>query len=473
MSDTAIGQPMAPARALQTAALIAAFALVLLIPAFWNGYPVFYFDSLDYISLPYTWKIPIFRTAGYGVFSAVVRPVDSVWAIVVVQSLLLAYILYEAKRILFAHLAPMGTLIVIAVLMLLTGMPWLASTVMPDVFTTPAVLLTLMLAQTNVPVEPVRRGWFVLLLAVACAAHPTHIALCVGLIVCIFVLDKLAAYGWPVVRMHVRYIVIGVALGTAFTVAANWIATGKIFLTPRTTPVLTMAVLVEKGMVQEFLEETCDKPAPHVSLLCPYRKQLPNDANEFLWHSKFFHDIGGWDAMMKEAPWILDEILDRHPVVFVRTMASLTLEQIVTFSTGEGFRTMVGFLDLELRAYYPHENAAFLAARQQGYKDVELSPMDAINRVQVPFMLACLPLLIAAIVLAWKQNDRWSVTIGGLVLLAYLGNSFICGAISNPADRYGNRIIWLVSLTALALLAKQLGIMSTKPDGNETSSAAG
>ncbi len=436
---------------------ILAITLALLIPAFWNGYPIFYFDSLDYITLPYTWKIPIFRTAGYGVFAAVARPFNSVWPIIVTQSVLLAYILFEARRILFPDLGLRASLLVLAALMIFTGMPWLASTVMPDVFTTPTVLLAIMLAQTDVRLGAVRRTIFVLLLAVAGAAHPTHIALSIGLVACIFVFDKLAAYNWPFCRLHVRYVLIGVILGTAFTVAANWMATGKVFFTPRTTQVLTLAVLVEKGMVQEFLEETCEDPTAHKSIFCPYRHKLVPDANEFLWHNDFFHPIGGWDAMLKEAPWMLDEILDRHPVQFVVTMAELMAEQIVTFRTGEGFRTMVEFLDLEIRTYYAHENAAFMAARQQSYKDVELSPMTTINLVHVPAMLTVLPLALLTVWLAWRRRDRWNLTIASLASLAYLGNAFICGAISNPADRYGNRIVWLVALIVLIVLPRMIG----------------
>lgn len=438
------------------AGTILVLTLALLMPAFWNGYPIFYFDSLDYISLPYTWKIPIFRTAGYGVFAVVARLFDSVWPIIVTQSLLLAYILFETRRVLFADLSARASLAIFAALMIFTGMPWLASTVMPDVFTTPTVLLAIMLAQTDVPLGAVRRTVFVLLLAIAGAAHPTHIALSIGLVACIFAFDRLAAYGWPLCRLHVRYVLIGIVLGTAFTVAANWVATGKVFFTPRTTQVLTLAVLVEKGMVQEFLEETCDDPAAHKSILCSYRHQLVPDANEFLWHNDFFHPIGGWDAMLKEAPWMLDEIMDRHPVEFVLTMAELMAEQIVTFRTGEGFRTMVGFLDLELRTYYAHENATFMAARQQSYKDVELSPMMTINLVHAPVMLTALPLVFLTVWLAWRRKDRWNLTIASLASLAYLGNAFICGAISNPADRYGNRIAWLVVLVVLIVLPRIL-----------------
>ena len=440
---------------------ILVLALALLIPAFWNGYPIFYFDSLDYISLPYTWKIPIFRTAGYGVLAAIVRPFDSVWPIIVAQSLLLAYVLFEARRVIFSRLSAKTTVVILAILIVFTGMPWLASTVMPDVFTTPAVLLCIMLAQTDVPIGAVRRSVFVALLTLACAAHPTHYALCIGLVICIFAIDKLAANGLPFVRMRVRYVLVGIGLGIAATFGSNWIASGKVFLTPRTTQVLTLAVLVEKGLVQEFLAETCNDPTEKKSILCPYRDRIVSDANEFLWHNDFFHKIGGWEAMIVEAPWILDEILDRYPIEFLRTITELTLEQIVTFQTGEGFRTMVGFLDLEIRTYYPRENAAFMAARQQSYSEIELSPMWRANVIHLPAMMTSLPLMVLTLVLAWRRRDRWSLTIAGLVSLAYLGNAFICGAISNPADRYGNRIVWLVVLAVLVLLPQLLDRKST------------
>src|SRR4051812_27780013 len=108
---------------LKAIAAIVGLTVLLLIPAFWNGYPVFYFDSLDYISLPYTWKIPIFRTAGYGVFAAVVLPFNSIWPIIVVQSALLSYVLFEARRILFPQLRARYAIVVLAILALVTGMP--------------------------------------------------------------------------------------------------------------------------------------------------------------------------------------------------------------------------------------------------------------------------------------------------------------------------------------------------------------
>jgi hypothetical protein len=40
----------------------------------------------------------------------------------------------------------------------------------------------------------------------------------------------------------------------------------------------------------------------------------------------------------------------------------------------------------------------------------------------------------------------------GFVLVALIGNAIVCGALSNPHDRYQSRLIWLAPF-ALALLA--------------------
>jgi hypothetical protein len=36
-----------------------------------------------------------------------------------------------------------------------------------------------------------------------------------------------------------------------------------------------------------------------------------------------------------------------------------------------------------------------------------------------------------------------------VILLALLGNAVICGALANPHNRYGSRLIWLAPLTLL------------------------
>jgi hypothetical protein len=52
------------------------------------------------------------------------------------------------------------------------------------------------------------------------------------------------------------------------------------------------------------------------------------------------------------------------------------------------------------------------------------------------------------LVIGWglyaRRHDLAGVAV--FTLLALLGNAFICGALSNPHDRYQSRLVWLATL---------------------------
>jgi hypothetical protein len=267
--------------------------------------------------------------------------------------------------------------------------------------------------------------------------------------------------------MKVGAVAAGLVLGVVLSIATNWLATGRVFIAPRTTPLLTFAVLFEQGLGERYLTETCGHPGEQQSVLCPYRADLPKDANQFLWHNSSFWKAGGWTVLVPEAAKDLQVIIRRYPGEFAMAAVRLMAEQLVVIRTGEGFRTMVGFVDGEIRRFYPHDNRAFLQARQQSYPEVFNSPMPLVNRIQVPVMLAGLVLLVGVTILAIRRKEKIAATLATLVVLAYLGNAFICGAVSNPADRYGNRLAWLTALTAVVLLPRVMRV-----GGREKSSAA-
>jgi len=63
--------------------------------------------------------------------------------------------------------------------------------------------------------------------------------------------------------------------------------------------------------------------------------------------------------------------------------------------------------------------------------------------------------------------------LASAVVLAILANAFVCGALSNPHDRYGARMAWLAPFVLLSILCRALarahlpssGTKAT-PDGN-------
>jgi len=54
------------------------------------------------------------------------------------------------------------------------------------------------------------------------------------------------------------------------------------------------------------------------------------------------------------------------------------------------------------------------------------------------------------------------------VALALLANAFVCGALANPHDRYGARMVWLAVLVVLlvpwAIRSSRSGLKVTQPE---------
>lgn len=447
---------------------VVALSVALMLPALWNGYPVLYFDTVDYVSMGFTWKLPVYRTAGYGFLALAGWAAHSIWATLILQAVIAAYVLFESWRLLTPELRGWRLVALLAFAFTLTSLPWVASTIMPDIFTAPAVLLCLILALRDDALTSARRWVFIVLLGIACMTHPTHVTMVAGLLICIWVMAWLTRRGWPFTPMKAGGVAAGMVLGVVLSLATNWMVTGRVFLAPRTTPLLTFAVLFEQGLGERYLAETCDKPGEYQSVFCPFRNDLPNNANEFLWHNGSLWKAGGWDKVPPKSAEDLKIIIRRYPLEFITGALKLAAEQLVVIRTGEGFRTMGGFIDKEIHRFYPRDEAAFNRARQQNYPEVSNSPIPVINWLHVPVMLACLVLLIGVVAMALWKRERIAATLATLVMLAYLGNAFICGAVSNPADRYGSRLAWLAAITAVLMLARLL-----KRDADGTSSAAG
>src|SRR5262245_45821340 len=88
-----------------------------------------------------------------------------------------------------------------------------------------------------------------------------------------------------------------------------------------------------------------------------------------------------------------------------------------------------------------------MRAARQKHGELEFS---AINRVHVPIALMAMALLPMVLLAGRKRPELGQLQIlAATILLALLANAFLCGALSNPHDRYGARLIWLAPLIML------------------------
>ena len=91
------------------------------------------------------------------------------------------------------------------------------------------------------------------------------------------------------------------------------------------------------------------------------------------------------------------------------------------------------------------------AARQQAGE----IGFGAINRLHYPLALIAMALLPVILLLAWRQTIAADIgELAATVTLALLANAFVCGALSNPHDRYGARMVWLATLAVVLALAR-------------------
>src|SRR5262245_26967237 len=88
-----------------------------------------------------------------------------------------------------------------------------------------------------------------------------------------------------------------------------------------------------------------------------------------------------------------------------------------------------------------------MSAAHQQHHDLSFTAM---NRVHVPVAYLAMLLLVGMIML---RNERifHLQRLACTVMLALMANAFVCGALSNPHDRYGARMVWLAVLVLLLI----------------------
>jgi hypothetical protein len=206
--------------------------------------------------------------------------------------------------------------------------------------------------------------------------------------------------------------------------------------------------MLQDGIVRKYLDAHCPNPALQ---LCAYKDQLPNDADVWFWGSPLFDKLGRFAGLGAEMEKIAVASLIEYPSLQIKTAAIDSAEQLIAVHTGEGVVRWVWHTYFIMQHYTPQLVPAMWAARQQ---KGEIS-FTAINAVQYPLALAgmaLLPLLLLAA--ARRMLARDIGELAAAVSIAILANAFVCGAMSNPHDRYGARIVWLASFAAVIALLR-------------------
>jgi len=462
-TSRALGLPAMPVRGAPICALaMAILSLMFLSVAIWNGFPLIFYDTGAYVLEGLGHVFLVERAPVYAEFLFLMGARFSLWPVVVVQALMTSYMILQVARAEVPGLTLRGLVAIGAVLNLFTGVAWYAGQVEPDIFTPMLILGAWLLLFRGDRLGKGGRSWVTGLTSLAVACHPSHLGLLGGLLIAAILLRLMARRGRGLPRPDLKRGAIVLATSLSLILAGNFVLTGKLFLS-KSGSVFLFARLMQDGIVQRLMNDTCPPAGTQNWRLCAFKNRLPKSANAWLWgEGSGFRALGGFTspAQQEEDSRIILETLKRYPVMHVRAAVTDSLTQFLQFKTGDGIEPQLSIMKPNFKRTIPAQIPAYLEARQQR----GLIRFKTLNLIHVPAgAMSLLGLLLllqhAAIRRAWNE-----ASLPALVLLGLIGNAIICGTFSNPHDRYQSRIVWLPSLVLLLAVARDRRALQPVPE---------
>jgi hypothetical protein len=407
--------------------------------AIWNGFPTVYPDSATYIECGFKLDTPVDRPITYGLFIAATSLFGtSLWLPVLAQSILLAATLRAFIRL----FVPGLWLVPAAIAIALTGLSFLSSQVMTDLFT--SIMLMCMVLFT---MQDSRRSPWLWLFVVSCAMHGSHLPMALLLYPLTLVIFRLTVTRdlksafrstWPILA------------GVAIAYPAVNISVVK------STEAFYGAHLSETGDLQEFLGRRCTDDA---YLLCSLMDTIPKSAEHFLWHAQGATSRYPSRQMMKLdlGRIIRDMLKDGHSRrrIILSTLR-FGYQQLGHFPIAEGNVPFPRGSTVHKRVaeFFPSNLDSFEAMRQN-HPDCFNSFVATLNATYTKASLvSAVFCAIAAFLLIGRVSKLLSaITI--LVVIGYVLNCFINAGLVLVANRFGAKLIWMLPLMA-AIIACSL-----------------
>jgi hypothetical protein len=435
---------LAESRSVRIAAL--ALPFILIAPALWNGYPLLQWDTGGYLARWYEGYLVPSRSTVFGLYLHFGEGSNFLINLAF-QSLATLWILQTTLRVL--GVTQLFRLVAISLLLALTtALPWLASMLLTDIFAGLSVLSLYLLVLHGEKLSPFERLALFGFTAFAAATHSATLGVLLGLC-CLGWIARLFLRG----RFALSGLVQGsltLVAGAAMLLSANFALSGQLAWTPGGYGV-AFGRMMQDGIVARYLDDHCGQEKLK---LCPYRKQLPATADEFLWGNSMFNALGRFQGLNEEMGFIVTHSLADYPFRQAEAALAATAQQLAHVATGEGTNGWIPHTYGIIERYIPAQRKPMRAAHQQHW-DIDFA---AVNWLHVPVALASM-LLVLGIIAAAIRGRRLDdlALLAATVSFALLGNAFVCGVISGPHDRYGARMVWIATFTVLIAAARYLG----------------
>jgi hypothetical protein len=438
------------------AILLAAFTLAW--PAFYNGFPILYPDSMTYLDDGRLVARALFLhrfSAYYGmrsfIYSMGILPFHwnvTVWPVVALQAILVAWMLWLVVRSV-RSIRPQRTipayLALIVLLSIFTSLSWYASLVLPDILGPVLYLAIYLLVFAGSTLSRMERWALYALSCWAVASHATHLMLAVGLCLLLATLALLSRQNRRGKLQSIGSVALVVLLAAVAQLALNGYLYGRPSLNGERPPFLA-ARIVSDGPGRWYLERHCGEVK---WVLCDHLDRLSSDPDNFLWG-----DDGLWQnlsedegkrLMQEEMPFVLATVRAYPREQFDRSAANFW-DQLRVFGLFD-LGPSSWMLD-QFQPVLPAARSSYLASRQAR----DALPLEAFSTLQFWAAIVSLLLIAAFLPHLWRRRSSSLPGLALVIFAAVIANALVTGTLSMVEDRFQSRVVWLIPFLAGMLI---------------------
>lgn len=433
------------------AAAVLLGALLLSWPAFYNGFPMLYPDSMTYIADGRLVARAIFLhrfSDYYGMrsffYSLGILPLHwnlALWPVVALQCLLVAFLLWLVVRSFAPRQTTLPYLVLVLLLSLFTGIGWYAVLILPD-FLGPLLYLSIyLLVFARETLARWERISLILISWWAITSHATHLLLASGLCMILALLFAVDRRNFRRRIRPVLEVAAIIALAAASQLALYSYLYGKPSLNGEQPPFITARIIAD-GPGRWYLEEHCGELN---WAICNHAHNLPDDPDNFLWAEDGIYQSASQDEssrlVREQIPFVL-ATLRTYPRQQISRSAANFRDQLTTFGFGD--LDASSWTLTELSTVMPRERSSYLGSLQAS----NALPLDLLTSVQLWAVLASLAVIAVFVPLLWRCRSSRLIGLSVVVVSMVVANALVTGTLSMVEDRLECRVIWLAPLLA-------------------------
>jgi len=428
---------------------LACLIVALLWPILIVGYPLLFWDSVEYIAVGGGLGFGTMRPPNYAYMIRLLHWDTSLWPIVLGQAALAAWLIWRTMDAMqISSRGRLGAAAVIAV----TSLPFFVIWIMADVLGG-LLVLGAFVAVVRPPRSRVERVLLAVFLLAAGSAHVTYLPLLFGIGVVLFA----ASFLWRDLHLS-RTAALGIigapVLATGVLLAANYTLYGVVRVT-YSSPVLALCRQIEDGLTQRTLDEEC---ATLGWRLCGERAALEGASS--LWfgftpESPLQARLGGMVGYAAEAEEIVAVTTRRYwresLVLGLRRAGALLMSD-----DGASFgRTAVH--QVSVLQHLKNTGFGYLDESARYSRLIPSPELIAVAKLGNLTTLAWAPMLLLGGVIALRRRAPLAALFLGLCFAAIIGNAIIIGVGGDVEGRYHGRVAWLA--TFACFLAASSGVV--------------